>query len=89
MRLDARKDDRYWNIWHCELMKMLPYIVWVDDCIKKYGQWNVKPMTDSDIIEFSAKDIIIDVAAKTVFINPISDSEVDSIPARTGVNANV
>jgi hypothetical protein len=78
MRLDGRKGDRGWYVWHCEELKEINMVVWVDDNISEYATYqDVKNPEDIGI--HKAKKIEIIIPSKTIFINPISDNEIDNI----------
>jgi hypothetical protein len=82
MRLDGRNGDHGWYVWDCELVKEIPFVVWIDDSISEYGVYSDK--TSLDITTRKVRKIDIIIPSKTVFINPIGDNEIDNISLLTG-----
>lgn len=39
MRLDARRGDIGWHVWHVPRCELVRYCVWVDDATAQYGAW--------------------------------------------------
>lgn len=78
MIIDANQQNcRGWRVWHCELLRQLKTVVWVDDESNRYAQY-LEPIriVDGEIpIEIKqAKKILIRLDIKTVFINPVEDA---------------
>ena len=83
MRLDARKGDTGWFVFdvpHCAQIKCC---VWVDSDTANYGAWRSHPsLLDVFLGEppvHQAKLIRIDVAARTVLIDPVEGAEPEAM----------
>jgi hypothetical protein len=77
MRLDARKGDHFWRVWHVEECCVVKLCVWVDDETHRYGVRH-SPITIIDrrellIDEFQARKIVIYGSRRLVLINPADD----------------
>lgn len=76
MRLDARKGDIHWSIYHAEECRLLRYVLWIDS---DTAQWCdvVQPMklVDGELVTHThqARKIAIYEDRRLVIINPIAD----------------
>jgi hypothetical protein len=93
VRLDARKGDTYWTVYHAEECRVLKDVVWVDDETHQWGTYGQISATDTFLslidgrlptITHQARKIEICTGPRVVIINPIEDATPDSVVAAVG-----
>lgn len=77
MMIDARRGDRYWTMWHCELCRNIAHEVqWVDVDYNQYGQYSSSSRT---IIIVQARKILCYSERRLLLVNPVDDSQDDEV----------
>jgi hypothetical protein len=81
MRLDARKGDTGYSVYHVERCEKVKHVVWVDDVTNEYGAYPdvlIRPPTRTgnlSITVHKARNILINTSTRLVLINPVDDSD--------------
>lgn len=78
MRLDARKGDFPWNVWHVERGEPIKQCVWADDESNEWGEYTGRIDTilwEAIIDTHQARKIVICPDVRVVLINPIEDTD--------------
>lgn len=78
MRLDARNGQAgCWDVWDCEAMRVVPAVLWVDDCTAEFCCYVLPTRVglDGELVTemHRAKRIQICFHSRVVLINPIAD----------------
>ena len=86
MRLDARKGDFPYFVWHAEECRELIHCVWVDDALCEWFEYcapyQLNAAGDGVIGSvYKAKKIDIYLGRRVVIVNPIADEEQEYIKA--------
>lgn len=88
MRLDGRKGDRPWWVYHAERCEMLHDIVWLDDVTNEWAKL-IRPIcivnNEAGVTVHRARKIQIIHAMRLCIINPIEDAAEDSITDAVGM----
>lgn len=83
MRLDARKGDTGWNVFDVPRCAEVKCCVWVDSDTATYAAWseplNLLELHLGNPPVHQAKLIRIDVAARTVLIDPVEGAEPEAM----------
>lgn len=83
MRLDGRRGDRNWQVWHCEEARLLPHVVVVDDVLSLWVEY-VFPfqMRRGELAVRVCKATRIQILTnqRLVLINPLADSQMGELP---------
>lgn len=96
MRLDARRGDNDWTVYHATRCEVLQGVVWVDDCTMQWCQHEFPLRVVGDDVAsrvYDAERIVIDGGRRLVLIDPVADeddNEVDVLvaaPVPTGMVA--
>lgn len=77
MRLDARKGDWNWEVYHVEWCCSLRDVQWLDDVTNEYARVIAASVYGVLTQVFLAKKILIIPTSRLVLINPVSDSGKD------------
>lgn len=78
MRLDARRGDGPYSVWHAEEMRYLKHVVWLDDDLHAWGEYVWPPVREGDhlmVRAMLAKRILIMPDRRLIVINPLEDDE--------------
>lgn len=86
MRLDARKGDYPYNVYHAERCEMLKTVVWVDDETHQWGEHArnaaghiVIVANDALMVTHQEKKIVIYLDRRLIIINPVADDQPERI----------
>lgn len=82
MRLDARKGDGGWHVWHVPRARRMKHVIWVDDGLAQWGGWEAAPpswlllqtgLNGPPVHQM--KRIRIMPAARVVLLDPLDDDD--------------
>lgn len=80
MRLDARKGDFGWTVWHCERCEVMHGVAWCDDETNELGIYR-EPMPPVMIEVVRVRKILIVPARRMVLVNPLEGVDELEAPA--------
>lgn len=82
MRLDSRKGDTNWRVYHARRCVVLRNVVWVDDETCQWCQYDDPPRVvglDVASTVHQADRIVIDPSRRLIVIDPVEDAEDEQI----------